>query len=216
MIAILTSKSPDDMVERMTALDLIARDGNEAMRGLTAAVDATTAAETAAQAAQTRAAVAELEAARIASDLQRRQGDMEAQIAVVRDELARLSPEDRATYGGDGVTDFQLIGPVGSGVPVEAMRLALTQQGRPYEWAAEGPDRYDCSGLVYWAYSRLGMTIPRPSRDQARIGTELSQQEIRPGDLIAFYRSVSHIGIYVGPASSCTPHRVVTWSRCPL
>ncbi|MCA1706446.1 MAG: hypothetical protein LC808_25560 [Actinobacteria bacterium] len=105
MIAILTSKSPDDMVDRMTALDLLAKDGNDAMRGLTAAVDATTAAETAAQDAEIQAAVAELEATRIASDLQRRQVDMEAQIAVVRDELARLSPADRAAYGGDGVTD---------------------------------------------------------------------------------------------------------------
>ncbi|MGH3776012.1 MAG: C40 family peptidase [Pseudonocardiaceae bacterium] len=197
VVAILTSESPDDMLDRMTALDLIARDNNEAMRGLTAAVDATTAAETAARDAETQAAVAELAAARIAGDLQRRQRDMQAQIAVVRGELARLSPTDRAAYGGDGETAFQLT-PVGSGVAVEATRLALTQQGKPYEWAAEGPDRYDCSGLLYWAYRRLGLSIPRPSRDQARIGTEVSQQEIRPGDLIAFYRPVSHIGIYVG------------------
>lgn len=38
---------------------------------------------------------------------------------------------------------------------------AQSQEGKPYKWATAGPDTYDCSGLVYWAYGKVGKPVPR-------------------------------------------------------
>src|SRR5262249_30017024 len=44
---------------------------------------------------------------------------------------------------------------------IQAMNFALAQIGKPYEWAAEGPNSYDCSGLVFAAYLSVGIHMPR-------------------------------------------------------
>lgn len=196
--AVFASESPRDLLDRMEALDFVAADNDAALRALRSAVEGTRVAEDAAQEAEGRAAAAERDAERLTVELEQRQRDMDRQIAVVRGQLAQLAPPDRDSYLGGGQIDFVPIGPLGEGVAVDAMRRALTQQGKPYVWAAEGPDSFDCSGLLYWAYRQVGVSLPRPSRDQATVGNAVPREQIRPGDLIAFYRPVSHIGIYVG------------------
>ena len=49
---------------------------------------------------------------------------------------------------------------------IRAVKFALSQLGKPYQWGAEGPNRYDCSGLVWRAYHRQGHTLPRVAADQ--------------------------------------------------
>ncbi|HEX2301749.1 MAG TPA: NlpC/P60 family protein, partial [Pseudonocardiaceae bacterium] len=57
----------------------------------------------------------------------------------------------------------------------------------------------DCSGLVKWSYEQAGMSgLPHSSRQQAQMGTSVSRSKLKPGDLIALYSPVSHIGLYVG------------------
>ncbi len=87
-----------------------------------------------------------------------------------------------------------------SGMGDEAVRLAETYQGIPYLWGGTDPERgLDCSGFVQHVYRRLGIELPRVSRDQAREGTEVpSIDQARPGDLVAFGEPVDHISIYVG------------------
>lgn len=73
--------------------------------------------------------------------------------------------------------------------------------GIPYRWGGTDPATgLDCSGFVQRVFGDLGVELPRVSRDQARVGTEVaSLAEARPGDLIAFGRpTVNHIAIYVG------------------
>lgn len=79
-----------------------------------------------------------------------------------------------------------------------AVRRALTKVGAPYRWGAAGPNAFDCSGLVSWAYSGSGVALPRSSRAMAGVGKRVSRSELRPGDLVFFYRPISHVGIYVG------------------
>lgn len=79
-----------------------------------------------------------------------------------------------------------------------ALRNALTQQGKPYQWGAAGPDAYDCSGLVQWAFQQAGVELPHNSRAQSTLGTPVSQAQLQPGDLVFFYEPVSHVGIYTG------------------
>lgn len=79
--------------------------------------------------------------------------------------------------------------------------LVDREMGKPYQWGAEGPDSYDCSGLVYSIYGRLGISLPRVARDQAKAGILVAKENLEYGDLVFFARdgkNVNHVGIYVG------------------
>ena len=75
---------------------------------------------------------------------------------------------------------------------------AKRQLGKPYRFAAEGPDAFDCSGLVQAAYNSVGVSLPRLADDQLEVGRKISRSELRPGDLVGYYFPTSHIAIYVG------------------
>ncbi|MCZ2811231.1 C40 family peptidase [Modestobacter sp. VKM Ac-2979] len=85
-----------------------------------------------------------------------------------------------------------------SGAAATAVSTAMAQRGKPYVWGATGPNSYDCSGLVKYSYAAAGVNLPRSSRQQAASGRAVSRGELQPGDLIAYYSPVSHIGIYIG------------------
>ncbi|MCZ2823320.1 C40 family peptidase [Modestobacter sp. VKM Ac-2982] len=85
-----------------------------------------------------------------------------------------------------------------SGAAATAVNTAMAQRGKPYVWGATGPNSYDCSGLVKYSYASAGVNLPRSSSQQAQAGRAVSRGELQPGDLIAFYSPVSHIGIYIG------------------
>lgn len=79
-----------------------------------------------------------------------------------------------------------------------AIDFACAQLGKPYQWGAEGPGSYDCSGLTSAAYAAAGVSIPRSSRAQYSAGSKVSN--IQPGDLVFFAggSSVSHVGLAIG------------------
>jgi len=79
-----------------------------------------------------------------------------------------------------------------------AMQKALGKIGSRYRFGASGPNVFDCSGLVNWAYRSSGKSLPRTSRAMSRVGTPVSKSALQPGDLVFFYRGPSHVGIYVG------------------
>jgi cell wall-associated NlpC family hydrolase len=88
--------------------------------------------------------------------------------------------------------------PAASATGGSAMSRALTKVGAPYRWGATGPNAFDCSGLVTWAYQNSGVSLPRTSRAMSKVGTSVARADLRPGDLVFFYRPVSHVGIYIG------------------
>ncbi|GAA1857179.1 hypothetical protein GCM10009836_41790 [Pseudonocardia ailaonensis] len=79
-----------------------------------------------------------------------------------------------------------------------AMNTALAQIGKPYRYGASGPSAFDCSGLTSWAFKQVGVTIPRTSRAQSAVGTPVAKANLQPGDLVFFYKPVSHVAIYIG------------------
>jgi len=87
----------------------------------------------------------------------------------------------------------------------ENIRILLASYlGKPYVWAEEGPDAFDCSGLTYNIYGSMGIDIPRVARQQAKVGKTVSFTNLQYGDLIFFgntnrhSKRINHVGIYLG------------------
>lgn len=78
-----------------------------------------------------------------------------------------------------------------------AVQLAMSKLGSPYVWGEEGPNAFDCSGLVWWVYhDQLGYTnLPRTAAQQLAYGKRVSVDDLKPGMLLA---SRTHIVIYIG------------------
>ena len=66
-----------------------------------------------------------------------------------------------------------------------AVAYALAQRGKPYRWAAEGPDAFDCSGLTWAAWRAAGVAIPRTAAGQLA-GLPRVSGQLRPGDLVIY------------------------------
>ncbi|GHB09563.1 glycoside hydrolase [Streptomyces tendae] len=83
----------------------------------------------------------------------------------------------------------------------KAVEYATAQLGKPYQWGAEGPTSYDCSGLTSQAWVWAGQTIPRTSQQQWKQLRHVDVEDMRPGDLIIYFDDASHVGMYVGDGS---------------
>lgn len=76
------------------------------------------------------------------------------------------------------------------------MRAALTRLGLPYVWGATGPDRFDCSGLVKWAYAQAGVPLRRTTYEQILDGLPVPRSQVRPGDLV--FPHTGHVQMAIG------------------
>ncbi|GAA3049332.1 C40 family peptidase [Streptomyces glomeratus] len=95
----------------------------------------------------------------------------------------------------------------------KAVQFATDQIGKPYEWGAEGPKSFDCSGLTSQAWSAAGTAIPRTSQEQWKRLRHVEIKDMRPGDLIIYFRDASHVAMYVGGGAivhAPRPGRTVT------
>jgi peptidoglycan DL-endopeptidase CwlO len=78
-----------------------------------------------------------------------------------------------------------------------AAGAALSQLGTPYVWAGSQPGGFDCSGLVMWAFSQVGVSLPHSSYAQYGYGVPVSRDQLQAGDLV-FFDGLGHVGIYIG------------------
>jgi cell wall-associated NlpC family hydrolase len=79
-----------------------------------------------------------------------------------------------------------------------AARIALRAVGVPYRWGGISPaSGFDCSGLVYWAYGRLGIALPHSSYALYREGRGVARSRMKAGDVLVF-SGLGHVGLYVG------------------
>lgn len=88
--------------------------------------------------------------------------------------------------------------PAPNGSAQTAVDAALSQIGKPYVWAAEGPDSYDCSGLTLWAWAHAGVSLPHNSGMQYSATPRVDQSDWAPGDLLFFGSPIHHVAMYIG------------------
>jgi cell wall-associated NlpC family hydrolase len=111
---------------------------------------------------------------------------------------------------------------------LQALAFALAQRGDPYGWSEEGPNQYDCSGLMYAAYRSVGYPLDRVSRDQYLQTQQkvVDRYSLLPGDLLFFsysnsWRGIHHVAMYAGNGMMVEAPRTglnvrltpVRWSR---
>jgi cell wall-associated NlpC family hydrolase len=90
------------------------------------------------------------------------------------------------------------IGVRGDSVGAQAVRWALTRVGDAYVWGAAGPNEFDCSGLVMWAYAHVGISLGHFTGWQWNEGMHVSRSQLQPGDIVFFFADLGHEGLYIG------------------
>jgi cell wall-associated NlpC family hydrolase len=117
---------------------------------------------------------------------------------------ARLSISHRAQQTQDTVVGAMAVAPESLTVSAPpssfsgAVGVAMAQLGKPYVWGSAGPDSFDCSGLVVYAFAAVGKSLPgRTTYDLWGAGVPVSRDQLQPGDLV-FFNSLGHMGIYIG------------------
>lgn len=195
IMSTLDSGNPQEAIDRSAYLAAI---GRNSQRALTELEDANRAAADRANAANI--AVAEAQHVRNELDAKRKKlederEELDQQVADIEHRVDSLNEEDRQRWiTKDNPVDSAELPGVDSGI----VGAAMAQLGKPYGWGAAGPDAFDCSGLMVWAYAQNGIGIPRTSQAQLAGGTPVSVDALQPGDIIGYYPGVTHVGMYIG------------------
>lgn len=88
-----------------------------------------------------------------------------------------------------------------TGTATAVINFAMAQIGDPYAWGGNGPNGWDCSGLMVAAFRQAGISLPRTSRAQFGVGTFVGRDALAPGDLLFFGSSagsIHHVALYIG------------------
>jgi cell wall-associated NlpC family hydrolase len=174
-----------DLLNRMSYLDQLSRDRQRDINTYTATTQNYT----------TRQA-----------ELKQAQAKQAAQVKVLKatkkdieDKIKDLKAKRTAAYGTPQERGTAYTGkiPKGSGKGGTAVSYAYGAIGKPYHYASDGPDSYDCSGLTAAAWNAAGISLPHNAAAQWSAVSHISKGDLQPGDLV-FYRGLGHVAIYVG------------------
>jgi cell wall-associated NlpC family hydrolase len=114
------------------------------------------------------------------------------------------------SLGGNLALNQNIDGMQANPKAIQAVNWAMSKRGSPYIWGTEGPNTFDCSGLAYWSYGKVGVHVPRVAANmyhgtQAIVASRNSRGDLLlPGDLVYFatnpsdWRTIYHMGIYIG------------------
>lgn len=195
ILSTLDSGNPQEAIDRSAYLGSLSRNAERALADLdaanTLAADKANAASIAV--AEAQHSKNELEIQR--KKLERERADLDKRVRDIEARVDALSESERQRWimKDNPVSAFDLPTPA-TGV----VGAAMAQLGKPYGWGSAGPDAFDCSGLMVWAYAQNGIGIPRTSQAQLAGGTPVPLDQLQPGDIIGYYPGVTHVGMYIG------------------
>lgn len=138
---------------------------------------------------------------------QQRQAGLEAErqaaAAAAAQAAAQAAARSSSGSGGSAASVRRAAAPTaGAGTAVD---WALAQLGKPYVWAADGPDSFDCSGLTMQAWAAAGVSLPHSSRMQYSGQAKVDLADLEPGDLVFYATDTSdpstihHVGMVIAP-----------------
>ncbi len=183
---LLEGSSPQSLLDRASIMTQIQQENGAKVSLVAAAENAAKRAEAAAAQQQQHARTLETQMASKVAAIQKKEAFFNSEAF----QQAEAVFERTGTYPNIHVS--------GDSVGVQALRWALTKLGDPYVWGAAGPNAFDCSGLVMWAYGKIGISLEHYTGDQWNEGEHISRSELEPGDLVFFYADIGHVGLYVG------------------
>ena len=186
--AILSGGSPAAFIRQLEVLDQFARRQQEEIQSVVELEQ-----RYAAQKAPLDALVAQLS---------KTEAELAAKKKQIDAEIARLQKLRLQAYGSTVSLGSLRPAPCPAtypgGAAGTAVKFACAQIGKPYVWAADGPDSYDCSGLTMTAWGKAAVYLPHNAAAQRRAIPYVSRANLRPGDLVFYYSDLHHVGMYVG------------------
>ena len=185
-ISLLQSKNPQSILNRASILGQLQRENGVKIHLVTSA-------RTAAERARVLALQQEHKAANLSKAMQRKVAKIQANESKLN---SAVFAKALAIYRRTG--NYPPIHIIGDSIGVQALRIAMTRIGDAYVWGGAGPNVFDCSGLVVWAYAQLGISLPHFTGDLWNSGVHVSRSQLKPGDLLFFFPGISHVGIFVG------------------
>jgi cell wall-associated NlpC family hydrolase len=217
--SVLTGGDPTQLLAGLHSVQALSDADHHALSAVTASVQSAEQADAALAALQTKqndltaaAAAASIDAQNALAEQQQALADTNAKVVQLEAELqaqidAANAARDAQTLAAAAQASIASGVVVGEASPLAktVIAAASTQVGKPYVYGGSGPDSWDCSGLVQWAFTRAGVVLPRTAADQyAAVGQKIGLGQLEPGDLLFWATdssnpaSIHHVAIYLG------------------
>lgn len=221
VLTTLESGNPQAVIDRAAYLGSLSRSAGRTLEGLHAASRSATERSEAVVKAVSEAEAKRVELDAKRAELERERDELDNRVRDIEARVDSLSPDaySRWVQKDNPIDVFGMTLPAaGSGV----VSAAMAQLGKPYGWGATGPNAFDCSGLMVYAYAQSGKAIPRTSQAQLAGGMSVPLSQLQPGDIIGYYPGTTHVGMYIGDGMVVhasdygIPIQVVPYNSMPI
>lgn len=126
--------------------------------------------------------------------------DANAYTKMIADRRVAAQAQQMRSYS-QGSEGFSYSGPGGNDLRSKLVQGVAAYKGTPYVWGGAAPGGFDCSGLIKYVYSKMGVKVPRVSQQQATMGKVTDVRALKAGDFVAWGSSpatATHIAVYAG------------------
>jgi peptidoglycan DL-endopeptidase CwlO len=186
-LELLTTSTPETLISRAAFMQVLQQENGDQVSQIAQAVAA-------AQRAQACAEQQAKRAKQLTAQMAEKRRQAQAKINTLNSSVFKKAMQ---VFNQTGNYPNVKI-PTANTIGAQALRWALRVRGSPYVWGAAGPHAFDCSGLVMWAYGKVGISLPHFTGLQWDMGVHVGRNQLQPGDLVFFYPDVGHVGLYIG------------------